>query len=82
MIVNDAELEVVQSQLRKAEHILELTKREVGHNPVQYHLFSSGIIDLIDSLRADIDAYLGVTTAREPVTHPPDQQVTSGTARP
>ncbi len=70
MILSDAGLEVTRDQLRRAERILELTKQEVGHNPVQYHLFSAGVIDMIDSLRAEIDAYLGVTPARDSVAHP------------
>ncbi len=61
MIVNDAELDVVQRQLERAERILELTKEECGHNPVQYRIFSAGIIDIIDSMRADIDAYLATS---------------------
>ncbi len=82
MINTDAELGVVRDELRRAEAVLESTKRKFAHNPVQYDLFSAGIIDIIDSMRADIDAYLGGPPAREPAGHPTDQGVTPGAARP
>ncbi len=65
MITNDAGLELVREQLQRAERILEANKRDFGHNPVQYDLFSANVMDMIDEMRADIDAYLGTTTPRE-----------------
>lgn len=83
MNTHDAGLEVLRDQLRRAERILELTKQEVGHNPVQYRLFSQGIIDLIESLRADLDAYPGVAPARLAQTvHAQDQAAMPEPARP
>ncbi len=78
MIRTDAQLAVARQRLAKAEAMLDDTKREVGHNPVQYPFFSAGLIDLIDSMRADIDAYLGVA----PVPHTPDQVAVPETSRP
>ena len=82
MIRNDAQLALTRERLQQAERILEATKRDFGHNPVQYHLFSIGIIDIIDSMQADIDAYLGATPAREPVPHPSDHVPVPGAGRP
>jgi hypothetical protein len=82
MIRNDAQLALTRERLQQAERILEATKQDFGHNPVQYRLFSAGIIDIIDSMRADIDAYLGVAPARDSVPQPSDHEVASGSGRP
>jgi hypothetical protein len=61
VITNDAELEVVRKQLQRAEAALEACRRDfLPHNEVQYRLFAGSTIDLIQSLRAEIDAYLGI----------------------
>ncbi len=61
MITNDAELEVVRQQLHRAEAALDACRRDfLPHNEVQYRLFAGSTIDLIQSIRADIDAYLGI----------------------
>ena len=79
MIRTDAQLTLMRERLQQAERILELTKQECGHNPVQYPIFSAGIIDIIDSMRADIDAYLATPTAREPSpTQPADHEPVAG----
>lgn len=63
MITNDNELRITRERLRQAESILESTRRDfLPHNPVQYRLFAGTTIDLIQSIRADIDAYLGIGT--------------------
>jgi hypothetical protein len=82
MIRTDAQLALARERLQQAERILELTKQECGHNPVQYPLFSAGIIDIIDSMRADIDAYLGVAPVRDPAPHPSDQEAAHEAGRP
>jgi hypothetical protein len=61
VIRNDVELEVVRKQLHRAEAALDACRRDfLPHNEVQYHLFAGSTIDLIRSIRADIDAYLGI----------------------
>jgi hypothetical protein len=61
VIRTDAELEVVRQQLHLAEAALDACRRDfLPHNEVQYRLFAGSTIDLIQSLRADIDAYLGI----------------------
>lgn len=67
MIRTDAQLVLARRNLQQAESILEANKRDFGHNPVQYRLFSMGIIDIINSMRDDIDAYTGEVTPRERV---------------
>jgi hypothetical protein len=63
MIADDDDLRRTRERLHQAEAALDATWREVGHNPVQYKLFSDGLIDLIRSFRADIDSYLGLAPA-------------------
>jgi hypothetical protein len=61
MITNDNELQITRERLRLVESALEATRRDfLPHNEVQYRLFSGTTIDLILSIRADIDAYLGI----------------------
>jgi hypothetical protein len=66
MIKNDAELEVVRSQLGRVEAALDSLRRDVKpKNENMYALMAESYIDLLHSLRADIDAYLGIVTGPE-----------------
>jgi hypothetical protein len=65
MIHNDEELLRARQRLRDLEEILDSTWREVGHNPVQYKLFSAGTIDLIQDFRREIDEYLEPGTTKQ-----------------
>jgi hypothetical protein len=63
MITNDAQLEVVREQLRRIEAALDSLRREVkvkSKNEKLYEVMSRGYIDLLLSIRGDIDAYLGI----------------------
>src|SRR5437660_1576640 len=60
VITNDTELEVVRQQLRKAEAALDACRHDFRDNEVQYRLFAGSTIELIQSIRAEIDAYLGI----------------------
>src|SRR5947209_15300336 len=60
VITNDTEVEVVRQQLRKAEAALDACRRDFRDNEVQYKLFAGSTIDLIQSIRAEIDTYLGI----------------------
>jgi hypothetical protein len=61
VITNDTELEIVRQQLRRAENALDACRRDfLPKNEVQYHLFAGSTIELIQSLRAEIDEYLGI----------------------
>src|SRR4051812_33262383 len=61
MITNDNELRITRERLRLAESALDAYRRDLlPHNEVQYHLLAGSTIDLIQSIRADIDAYLGI----------------------
>ncbi len=63
MIKNDAELEVVRSQLGRVEAALDSLRRDVKpKNENMYALMAESYIDLLHALRADIDAYLGIVT--------------------
>jgi hypothetical protein len=63
MITNDNDLRSTRERLRQAESIFEATRRDfLPHNEVQCRLFSGTTIDLIQSIRAEIDAYLGIGT--------------------
>ena len=63
MIKNDAELEVVRSQLGRVEAALDSLRRDVKpKNEKMYALMAESYIDLLHALRADIDAYLGIVT--------------------
>ncbi|MGL4552973.1 MAG: hypothetical protein ACRC33_17495 [Gemmataceae bacterium] len=63
MITDDNELRITRERLRLAEAALESSRRDfLPHNEVQYRLFAGSTIDLIQSIRADIDAYLGIGT--------------------
>jgi hypothetical protein len=66
MIKNDAELEVVRSQLGRVEAALDSLRRDVKpKNENMYALMAESYIDLLQALRADIDAYLGIVTVPE-----------------
>jgi hypothetical protein len=61
MITNDNELRLTRERLQLAEAALDACRRDfLPHNEVQYHLFAGSTIDLIQSIRAEIDAYLGI----------------------
>ncbi len=61
MITNDNELRITRERLHLAESALDAYRRDLlPHNEVQYHLLAGSTIDLIQSIRADIDAYLGI----------------------
>src|SRR5579872_3462746 len=66
MITNDAELEVVRKQLARVEAALDSLRREVKpKNEKTYHLMAETSIDLLQSLRSEIDAYLGIAPLPE-----------------
>ncbi len=58
MITDDDGLRLTRERLAAAESAVEATRREVGDNPVQLHLFTNGLADIIREMRADIEAYL------------------------
>jgi hypothetical protein len=61
MITNDNELAIVRSQLGHAEAALEALRREVKpKNEKTYDRMAESYIDMLLSLRAEIDAYLGI----------------------
>jgi hypothetical protein len=61
MIANDNELRITRERLALAEAALDACRRDfLPHNEVQYRLFAGSTVDLILSIRADIDAYLGI----------------------
>jgi hypothetical protein len=64
MITSDAELEVVRKQLGRVEAALESLRRDVRPRNVKtYELMAESYVELLRSLRADVDAYLGIATA-------------------
>ena len=66
MITNDAELSVVRQQLGRVEAALDSLRRDVkAKNENMYELLAGSYIDMLQSLRADIDAYLGIVTLPE-----------------
>ncbi len=66
MITNDAELSVVRQQLGRVEAALDSLRRDVKpKNESMYELLAESYIDMLQSLRADIDAYLGIATLPE-----------------
>ncbi len=65
MIRNDAELAVTRQQLDRAERALRSLREEVEpHNPARFRLMAESYIDMIQRLRAAVDAYLGVVPVR------------------
>lgn len=68
MIKTDAGLAQTRELLANMEAVLASYRKELlPHNEFQYHLFTEGVIELINQFRADIDAYLGTTTPPEPL---------------
>ena len=64
MITNDNELRITRDRLRLAEAALDACRRDfLPHNEVQYRMFAGSTIDLIHSIRGEIDAYLGLAPA-------------------
>src|SRR5688572_3394722 len=61
MITNDQQLAVVREQLTRAESALDALRHEVlPQNERMYEVMSESYVDMILSLRGDIDAYLGI----------------------
>ena len=61
MIHNDEQLQVVQEQLARVEQALASIRKDIlPKNPRNYAVFSESYIDMIRTLRAEIDAYLGL----------------------
>ncbi len=59
MIKIDAELDVVRKQLGRAEAALDSLRRDVKpKSEKMYNLMSESYIDMIQGLRAQIDAYI------------------------
>ncbi len=62
MIQNDDQLKVVRNQLWRAEDGLAALRREMrGQNAAQFELFAEPHLEMIRRLRAEIDAYLGIS---------------------
>ena len=65
MIANDEQLQLVKEQVATLESALEsLEKRVRPQSEMQYRVFAEGYVDQIAILRADIDGYLGIASAR------------------
>lgn len=59
MITNDAELEVVRSQLAHVDAAIEdLRKTILPKNEKMFHLFAEAPLDMRREMQGDIDAYL------------------------
>ena len=66
MITTDKELELTRQALRLAESALASYRRDIlPHNERNYRLFSATTIDLIYSIRGEIDEYLGIVRETE-----------------
>ncbi len=66
MIMNDNQLAIVREQLATAEAALDAIRREVQpQNPRTYAVMAEPYIDVVLSLRAEIDAYLGISAHQE-----------------
>ena len=71
MITNDEELEIVRRQLKRAESALDSLRHDVKpKNEELYHLMAESYIDMLLSLRTDIDAYLGIAPVKLSVEAP------------
>ncbi len=69
MITTDAELKVVREQFTRVEAALESLRCEVKpKNETMYQLMAESYLDMLQSLRAEIDAYLGIGTPPENVS--------------
>jgi hypothetical protein len=59
LITNDAELQVVRWQLARVEAALDSLRQEVKPKSAsRFSLMAESYIDLLTSLRVDVDAYL------------------------
>jgi hypothetical protein len=68
-IINDAELEVVRRQVGRVEAALESLRQEVKpKGEAMYHLMAESYLDLLKSLSADVDAYLGSRQSSKPTS--------------
>lgn len=64
MIKNSGQLEVVRQQLIRAETALESLRSELlPKNQQMYELISESYVEVIQSLRSEIDLYLGIAPA-------------------
>ncbi len=69
MIHNDQQLAVVREQLGRAEHALKAISDEVKPvNESRFLLMAESYVDMIQGLREQIDAYLGVNAVRQSQT--------------
>ncbi len=76
MIRDYKDLAIVRSQLALAEDALvSLHEGVYSKNPRNYAIFAESYIDMILQLRAEIDAFLGITP---PVEAGPEENGTSG----
>lgn len=67
MITNDAELEVVRTQLNRAEAALDALRQEVqSKNERTFDAMAESYIDMVQSLRAEIDTYQGRVAPNAP----------------
>lgn len=63
MIKNSGQLDVVRSQLARAESALESLRIEIlPKNRSMYELMAESYVEMIQTLRAEIDVYLGIET--------------------
>lgn len=66
MIENDNQLAIVAEQLANAEAALDAIRREVRpQNPQLYKVMAEPYIDVVLSLRAEMDAYRGIVAVPE-----------------
>jgi hypothetical protein len=78
MIRNETQLERTREALRHVEAALAtLYRQKADIHPDRFALMAEPILDQLHSLRADIDAYLGVTEATEAVVPPDTEGATS-----
>ena len=66
MIKNDNQLAIVREQFANAEAALDAIRHEVRpQNPKLYAVMAEPYIDMVLALRAEIDAYLGISAYQE-----------------
>jgi hypothetical protein len=69
MIRNEAELTQTIEQVNRMYRVLaDLRARIEPANPQNFRVFAEGPIDEIKRMRADIDAYLGITADSSPAS--------------
>ena len=67
MIQNDEQLGTVKQQLERIESALHsLKQRLLPQSEATFQLMSEGYVDQIETLRQEIDEYLGVSTRPPP----------------